>query len=148
MTNITYKNAGKQAFLGVVRELVTTYQAFTHVDAAGLRLFGLTPSQADVLFTLGNQTGMTFKEIGQKTLITKGTLTGVIDRLQAKSLVKRITGRNDRRCIRVELTAKGNKLFQTAFPVHIIYLKEHFDRMSGEDQATLRVLLKRLTSLF
>ena len=42
---------------------------------------GLTVSQADVIFTLGNTAGMTCGEIGERTLITKGTLTGVIDRV-------------------------------------------------------------------
>ena len=34
-------------------------------------------------------TGMTCKELGEKLWITKGTLTGVLDRLEAKGLVQR-----------------------------------------------------------
>jgi MarR family 2-MHQ and catechol resistance regulon transcriptional repressor len=51
----------------------------------------LTPSQFDIIATLGNTPGMTLQGIGEKTLITKGTLTGVVDRLQEKGLVDRVT---------------------------------------------------------
>ena len=33
----------------------------------------------DIIVTLGNTPGLSFKELGQRTLITKGTLTGVVD---------------------------------------------------------------------
>jgi DNA-binding MarR family transcriptional regulator len=71
-----------------MRELARAYQAFERFDAAGIREHGLTPPQADVIFTLGNTEGMTFKDLGEKTLITKGALTGVVDRLEAKGLVR------------------------------------------------------------
>ena len=52
-----------------------------------------TVAQANVIFTLGNTDGMTCKDIGDWTHITKGTLTGVIDRLELKGLVERWGGR-------------------------------------------------------
>ena len=107
MATVTIHNAAKQPFMGIVRELVWAYQAFSKLDSDALRQYKLTTPQADVIFTLGNTEGLTFKEIGEMTLITKGTLTGVIDRLEQKSLVKRIQGRDDRRCTQVKLTKKG-----------------------------------------
>ena len=35
---------------------------------------GLTHAQFDIIATLGNTPGMSYKELGDKTLITKGTL--------------------------------------------------------------------------
>lgn len=121
--NITVDSAAKQAFIPVLRELVRAYQAFASYDAAGYRETDLTVPQADVIFTLGNTDGLTFKEIGELTLITKGTLTGVIDRLEQKNLVKRVTQTDDRRCTRVELTAKGDGVFEKEFPRQIAYIK-------------------------
>ena len=66
------KTAARQGFLPLMQELVRTYQAFAAYDANGYRDVDLTVPQADVLFTLGNTDGLTFKEIGDKTLITKG----------------------------------------------------------------------------
>lgn len=133
--------------MSVVKELVRTYQAFTALDAAGLRRFDLTEPQADVIFTLGNTEGMTCKEIGDLTLITKGTLTGVIDRLETKGIVKRIQGENDRRCTKVMLTNKGISLFQETFPKQVSFLKERFDRLSADERSALEELLKKLRNV-
>lgn len=146
--HITVDNASEQAFIPVLRELVRAYQAFTSFDAVGYRDSGLTVSQADVIFTLGNTDGMTFKEIGALTLITKGTLTGVIDRLEEKKLVKRITLSDDRRCTQVLLTTKGNKVFAKEFPRQIAYIKTRFDRLSPQDLKQLQAVLQKLRTAF
>ena len=145
---ITVSNANKQDFIPVMRELVRAYQAFASYDAAGYRDTDLTVSQADVIFTLGNTAGLTFKEIGDQTLITKGTLTGVIDRLEDKGLVKRITQADDRRCTRVVLTARGNKLFEREFPRQIAYIKQRFDRLSAQELTQLQAILQKLRMAF
>ena len=91
MTKLTANSASSQEFLPLMHELAAAYQAFSLYDAEGLRKSGanLTPSQARVIFTIGGTDGMTCKDIGDATLITKGTLTGVIDRLEEKGLVER-----------------------------------------------------------
>jgi len=145
---ITAHNAAKQTFLPVMQELVRAYQAFASYDAAAYRKSDLTVPQADVIFTLGNTAGLTFKEIGELTLITKGTLTGVIDRLVQKGLVKRVTQTDDRRCTRVVLTAKGNKVFEREFPRQIAYIKSRFDRLSQQELEQLHRMLKKLRLAF
>ncbi len=146
--NITPQNAARQAFIPVMRELVRAYQAFASYDAAAYRDSDLTVAQADVIFTLGNTAGLTFKEIGDLTLITKGTLTGVVDRLEAKGMVKRVTQADDRRCTRVVLTVKGEKLFAKEFPRQIAYIKQRFDRLSPNDLDQLHAMLKKLRLAF
>lgn len=148
MATVTIHNAAKQPFMGLVRELVWAYQAFSKMDSDGLRQYKLTTPQADVIFTLGNTEGLTFKEIGEKTLITKGTLTGVIDRLEQKTLVKRVQGRDDRRCTRVKLTKKGEQLFIEVFPEHIAHLKAHFDKLSSKDITSIEKSLRKLRQIF
>lgn len=143
MDDITAHNAAKQDFMPLMRELVRAYQAFASFDAALHRAngTGLTVSQADVVFTLGNTNGMTCGEIGERTLITKGTLTGVIDRLVGKGLVKREPVSGDGRCTRIVLTAAGKQTFETVFPAHVRRLKKRFDRISPQDRAhAIRVL--------
>ena len=148
MSSITVENAAKQDFIPLMRELVRAYQAFAAVDAAGYRHSDLTVPQADVLFTLGNTQGLTFKEIGEQTLITKGTLTGVIDRMEEKGLLRRVTLPDDRRCTRVVLTAKGNKLFQKEFPRQVAYIKQRFDQMDKSSQKRALESLKQIKDIF
>lgn len=145
---LTARSAAKEDFLPLMRELARAYQAFAAYDAQGYRESGLTVPQADVIFTLGNTDGMTCKEIGDRTLITKGTLTGVIDRLEAKGLVRRNASSDDRRCTRVTLTAKGNRVFEKEFPRQIDYLKQRFGRLSKSDRQAAVETLAKIRSLF
>jgi DNA-binding MarR family transcriptional regulator len=71
----------REPFLPMLRELARCYQAFESYSGLHIRSLDLTPSQFDIVATLGNTAGMSFKELGVKTLITKGTLTGVVYRL-------------------------------------------------------------------
>ncbi|MGD8784781.1 MAG: MarR family transcriptional regulator [Thioalkalispiraceae bacterium] len=145
---LSTKTAAKQDFIPVMRELVRAYQAFASYDAKGYEGTDLTVSQADVLFTLGNTDGLSFKEIGELTLITKGTLTGVIDRMEAKGLVKRRESPLDRRVTLVQLTRQGEKLFEKLFPRQIAHIKRCFDQLSKSELSEISKSLSRLREIF
>ncbi len=147
-SEVTLENAARQPFMPVLRELVRAYQAFSIYDTAGFSGTGLTVPQADVIFTLGNTEGLTFKEIGELTLITKGTLTGVVDRLEAKGLVKRAIKPGDRRCTRVMLTRKGEQVFRREFPRHLTYIKRGFDKLSAQELKQAEQILRKLREAF
>jgi DNA-binding MarR family transcriptional regulator len=136
-------------YLKVLRPLVEAYLAFWRTDSRHIRSLRLTPSQFDVIATLGDTDGMTCSELSHHTLVTKGTLTGVLDRLMAKSLIRRDDVKDDRRCIKVRLTEKGNALFRKTFAVHISFLRPYFERaLSQKDADTLSALLVRLRDSF
>lgn len=130
-------SAPRAPFLSVLRELVACYQAFERYSAAHIQGLGLTSSQFDVIATLGNTPGMTFRELGERTLITKGTLTGVVDRLGAKGLVSRSNCPDDGRATLVMLTRRGDKVFDDAFPAHVDHLRGAFGRVCSEELVRL-----------
>lgn len=140
--------ARNRPFLPALRELVRAYQAFERLDATFHREHGLTPSQADVLFTLGNTEGMTCKELGERTLITKGTLTGILDRLEGKGLILRSPSPTDGRSLIVGLTDRGASTFEEIFPRHVQRLEQPLDDMSVEDLHTLESQLRALRDRF
>lgn len=117
-------------FLPLLRELSDTFQAFEIYSASHIRAIGLTPPQFDIIATLGNTPGMSPKELGEKTLITKGTLTGVVDRLIDKELVSRTASATDGRCQHIQLTKSGEQLFARIFPAHLEHLRPVFERLS------------------
>lgn len=135
-------------FLPLLRELAGAYQAFEFYSSAHIRSLGLTPPQFDIVATLGNTTGMTPKELGEKTLITKGTLTGVIDRLADKGLVRRVASPSDGRSQIIQLTGTGEKLFVRIFPAHLVYMQRAFDTLPPEDLAGITASLRRLREAF
>jgi DNA-binding MarR family transcriptional regulator len=131
-------------FLPLLRELSGTYQAFEVYSSAHVRALGLTPAQFDIVATLGNTQGMTAKELGEKTLITKGTLTGVVDRLADKRLVRRIALPSDGRCQIVQLTAQGEKLFARIFPAHLAHMERAFAQLTQKELNGITESLRRL----
>jgi len=142
------KTAAKQPFLATMRELATTYQAFCAYDEAHIRETGLTAPQFDVICTLGNTSGMFMNQLAEKTLVTKGTLTGIIDRLEQKNLVRREVPPENRRCFLIVLTPEGEALFEKIFPTHIAYLKQKFDRLTPTELTEIKTALQRLKSIF
>ncbi len=136
--------AAKEPFLPTMRALVRAYQALAAYSEIHIRQFDLTPAQFDVVATLGNTSGMSMGEIGEKTLITKGTLTGVIDRLIQKQLVTREVSSQNRRHVIVQLTAKGEEIFEQSFPSHIAYLKQRFEMLPPSELEELTNLLDQL----
>lgn len=135
-------------FLPLLRELAGAYQAFEFYSSAHIRSLGLTPPQFDIVATLGNTAGMTPKELGEKTLITKGTLTGVIDRLADKGLVRRVASPSDGRSQIIQLTGTGEKLFVRIFPAHLVYMQRAFDTLPPEDLTGITASLRRLREAF
>lgn len=138
----------QKSFIPLLRELARAYQAFEAYSAAHVRTLGLTPSQFDIVATLGNTDGMSFKELGEKTLITKGTLTGVVDRLQFKNLVKRVASLSDGRSQIVKLTRKGEALFDRVFPAHMSHVDQAFTGLSQAELDGMETVLRRLRAAF
>ncbi len=131
-------------FFRTLRSLAECYQAFETYSGSHVRGLGLTPAQFDILATLGNTPGMTCRQLGEKTLITKGTLTGVLDRMERRGLVRRGPSDADRRQVFVSLTPAGARLFGRVFPVHAAHVSKAFAVLSPEEHDRARQLLLRL----
>jgi MarR family transcriptional regulator, 2-MHQ and catechol-resistance regulon repressor len=131
-------------FLTTVQALVQCYQAFEAYSAAHIRELGLTPPQFDIIATLGNTRGMTAKELGEKTLITKGTLTGVVDRLAGRGWLERIAHDSDGRSQIIRLTRAGQTLFEKVFPAHMAHIGARFAGVSAAEHARWQTDLRAL----
>ena len=138
----------KEPFLPVLRELARAFQMFEQFSAHHIRQTELTPPQFDVVATLGNTPGMTCKELSEKTLITKGTLTGVLDRLADKGIVTRQSLPHDRRSVFIALTEAGQALFDRTFPAHLAYMRPAFAAFSQADLDRLHDDLNHLREAF
>lgn len=124
----------------LVRELNRTYQTVSAFEAACLREFGLTQSQADVLFTLGQESQLSCKDLGDRACISKGTLTGVLDRLERKRLIRRRPSRDDRRVMNVSLSLEGEALFHRAYEAYVAALSDRARFDPTEDRQILQSL--------
>ncbi len=141
-----YKN---DSYLSLLRPLVEAYLAFYRVGNRHIQSLGLTPGQFDVIAELEGTEGMTCAELSEHTLTTKGTLTGVLDRLEHKGLIQRGVVGGDRRATRVQLTQKGQVLFERVFPAHAEYMRPFFARALDESEVLVaKQLLRRIRDSF
>jgi DNA-binding MarR family transcriptional regulator len=136
-----------ERYLKSVRLLAECMQGFERVSSEMARQCGLTHAQFDIIATLGNTPGMTYKELGEKTLITKGTLTGVIERLEQKGLVMRERSCDDKRSFFVRLTPEGERSFDTAFPQMVAMGKQMFASYTDADFDAMDQPLRKLKQL-
>lgn len=142
-----YNRAMGERYLKSVRLLAECLQGFERFSGESVRRCGLTHAQFDIIATLGNTPGMSYKELGDKTLITKGTLTGVIERLESKGLVVRTRCSDDKRSFYIRLTSEGDKVFDDVFPRVVEQGRQLFASFSEEDFDAMDRHLSRLKQL-
>jgi MarR family 2-MHQ and catechol resistance regulon transcriptional repressor len=83
-------------------------------------------------------------ELADKLLKTGGNLTLVVDNLERCGFVARSRKADDRRYVRVALTAKGRKFIAALFPKLAASLTREFAALSPTEQATLGRLCRKL----
>ena len=136
-------------YLSLLRPLVEAYLAFYRVGNRHIQSLGLTPGQFDVIAELEGTKGLTCAQLSEQTLTTKGTLTGVLDRLEHRGLIQRGNVGGDRRATRVQLTSKGIDMFQNVFPVHAEFMRPFFAQaLNASEVQVAKRLLRRVRDSF
>lgn len=81
----------------------------------------------------------------RNTLVVEAqSLTGLIDRLEAQGLARRLSHPKDRRKIRVEITPKGRKKYDEAAVRSDQTLESYFHTLSASERLQFRTMLNKL----
>jgi MarR family transcriptional regulator, 2-MHQ and catechol-resistance regulon repressor len=97
-----------------------------------------------VLEVLLHKGPLPVSEIGKRVLLTSGSITTAIDRLEARKLVRRAVAEGDLRSRIVCLTAAGQKLIEAAFAKHSADMDEAVEVLDSSEREELVRLLKKL----
>jgi MarR family transcriptional regulator, 2-MHQ and catechol-resistance regulon repressor len=124
--------------------LSKAYKAVTEQAEKDAKRYGLSPSEFMILEVLYAKGRIPLQQIGDKILVTSGSITYNIDKLEKKSLLRRIPCTEDRRVTYAEITDAGNDLFNRIFPEHAASIHSLMKSVSQEEQMVLIDLLKRL----
>ena len=120
------------------------YRALAQIDARSIASSGLGLSDFAVLEILLHKGPLPVNTIGRQVVLTSGSITTAVDRLQKKQLVRRKACPKDRRVTYVELTAAGRTLIQQVFKTHASKLEAVFEPLCTGERSTLATLLKKL----
>ena len=105
---------------------------------------GLTPTQLGVLEAILHKGPLTQRELGRKVLTSAGNMTDVVDKLEARGLVRRTRSPRDRRIVPVELTREGRELIEGLFPQHARDIAVAMGALDREELKMLDGLLRKL----
>lgn len=98
-----------------------------------------------VLEALLHKGPLPVNEIGKKVLLTSGSITVAVDRLERKELVERRAHGTDRRARIVHLTKEGRKLITRAYTQHAADLEQLVAAsLTAKERAALIRLLKKI----
>ncbi len=102
-----------------VLNIVRTATVLSAKAAQLFRGFGLTEAQFNVLFALKFADGnITQAELGKRLVVTRASITSVLDKLESKNWVKRIDVPENRRIHHVALTESGRELVNRVEPAY------------------------------
>jgi len=105
---------------------------------------GLGLSDFAVLEVLLHKGPQPINAIGKRVLLTSGSITTAIDRLESKKLVHRTPHPEDQRARLVELTGSGRRVIQCAFRQHALDMEETMAVLTTKERLELTRLLKKM----
>ena len=105
---------------------------------------GVNPTEFAVLELLYHKGRQPLQQIGNKILLASGSITYVIDKLEKRGYLARISCPNDRRVTYAEITETGNAFMDDLFPQHEQHLHELLDSLTVDEKETVIELVKKL----
>ncbi len=106
-----------------------------------LKPTGLSIPQFDVLSTLTEQEGLSQSDLATRLYVTKGNVSGLIDRLVDTGLVERRSALGDRRSNAVFLTDAGRKAAEEGIRLQRAFVADTLGKLSPPDLKVLDGIL-------
>jgi len=123
--------------------LTRTYRTLLDMDVRNIRSYGLNTTEFGVLEFLYNKGSHPLQQIGDRILITSGTITYVIDKLEKKGLVVRQPSDIDRRIVYAEITEAGQSKMSEILSNHYQTFVEALAGLNSvEKEQTIKLLKK------
>lgn len=110
-----------------------------------LKPYDLTPEQWSILNRLGEEDGLTQKNLAERTYKDQPNTARMLDKLEKKGLLKRAANPEDRRGFLIFLTARGRALRERIIP---LTTKLNEDAALGLEREEYRQLISLLGRVY
>ena len=110
--------------------------------------WGLTPPQNKILRILREKDSQPITELGKTMSCTKSNLTGVIDSMVKRGLVRRVRNPKDRRILQINLTERSKRMLLSIPAWSEIYRYSLTSKLKEMEVSTLKTILEKLFSLY
>lgn len=133
--------------MGVIGRLHRVGALANRSISSNFRQQGITSESFDVLATL-RRSGPPYRlnpsQLLQWLMLTSGSLTNRLDRLEAEGYIERLPDPDDRRATLVALTDRGREVVDRVFPSHMETERSLLSMLSVEEQHALAELLRKM----
>ena len=115
-------------------------QLRSHVNAK----YGITLPQFELLCEMDNSNGpVVMTRLSEQLHVTGSNITGIVDRLEGKGLVKRFRSHVDRRVQHIRMTTLGNAEYKEIAADVMVYLTDTLSELTDEEVTALDKLLNK-----
>lgn len=126
--------------------LVDSFNKISAIEKNALKsgpLADITINELHAIEAIGLDGG-TMSEIAKKLNVTVGTLTTMINRLVSKEYVERVSDKEDRRIVKIQLTKKGKFAYRLHERFHHVMIK---NMLADIDEEEYDVLFRAVNAL-
>ena len=124
--------------------LSRAHKAITESTNQFFQKNGVNPTEFAVLELLYHKGRQPLQKIGSKILLASGSITYVVDKLEQRGFLARVSCPSDRRVTYAEITEAGTAFMDELFPQHEVHLMELLSALSVEEKDEAIILLKKL----
>jgi DNA-binding MarR family transcriptional regulator len=111
------------------------------------RKTGITGPQLWAIKTIADGAPIMVSEIASRMHLHAATVVGILDRLEARGLARRVRSREDRRVVRVELTLQGKRLVKRAPEVAQGLLVSGLEKLNTKNLKNIAASLDQLVEI-
>ena len=106
----------------------------------------LTPSSFNILMALANTPGERLEpwQLAERLVISRPSVTGILDGLESRGLLRREPHPTDGRRLLVRLEPAAHELLDRTYPAHYAHLERLVADLSDDERALLVTLLRRV----
>jgi len=108
---------------------------------------GLTGPQLTVLKELSVRDGVAVGQLTRAIHLSQATVTGILDRLARRDLIRRQRSKVDKRCVQVLLTGAGRRLLADAPPLLQEEFTDQFGQLEDWERTEILSALQRVVSM-
>ncbi|MGM9988378.1 MAG: MarR family winged helix-turn-helix transcriptional regulator [Bacillaceae bacterium] len=124
--------------------LMRAHHTVEEIIRKDIAKYGLNPTEFGVLEFIYHKGDQPIQQLGKKILLTSGSLTYVVDKLEKRGLLVRKQCPKDRRVTYASLTEEGHAFIEEIFPKHQEVIDDIFSMLTEEEKNVMIAYLKKI----